>query len=404
MAQADTAFEYQIVKYASVEPIIAKLDLSEMSNILQTCDMRYSLVRSISVQLLFAAALPALSWPEQISRGSSQFDHGLYLQALTEYDAALPLAASPQQRAITLYRMAVTHARLAEFVPAEKYHKEALALFRASHAFQQAAVSLTALGEIYRAEGRLDDALATERGALSAMKRLDMLRTQAAATVFSLIGEILSDRHHFRAAEGYLRSALSVIEKTQNPDQADYATCLNNLGVIAAERRRPADAEKMLVRALHIRESRFGPEHPLVANTLLSLSSVYLDEKRFADAGRTCRRSLDMMQRFLPPSHPDVIKATIGLALIARRGGDPTGAVGILARAVQGLDAAPSPAASVDSVRLLNLYALYLGEAGDREGSRQIRLRARQVVRQSAWMSQGHATVSLGELEARGLR
>jgi hypothetical protein len=141
-----------------------------------------------------------------------------------------------------------------------------------------------------------------------------------------------------------------------------------------------------------------------VANTLLSLSSVYLDEKRFADAGRTCRRSLDMMQRFLPPSHPDLIKATIGLALIARRGGDPTGAVGILARAVQGLDAAPSPAASVDSVRLLNLYALYLGEAGDREGSRQIRLRARQVVRQSAWMSQGHATISLGELEARGLR
>lgn len=366
--------------------------------------MRYSLVLSISIQLLSAASLPALSWPEQIGRGSFQFDHGRYRQALTEYDLALPLAASPQERSVTLYRIAVTHARLAEFVPAEKYHQEALALFRATHAFQQAAISLTALGEIYRAEGRLDDALATERGALAAMKRLDMLQTQAAATVFSLIGEILSDQHHFKAAEAYLRRALAVIEQTQSADQADYATCLNNLGVIAAERRRPADAEPMLVRALHIRESRFGPEHPLVANTLLSLSSVYLDQKRFGDAGRTCRRSLQMMQRFLPPSHPDVIKARVGLALIARGGGDPAGALGILEQAVHSLNEAPSPAASVESVQLLNLYANYLRDAGDNERSRQVRLRAQQLSHQSAWNSPGRTTISLGELEARGLR
>lgn len=401
MTQAALYCEYQFVKYPYIGPIMAILDLLLIPNISQTADMRYSLARSISVQLLFVAALPALSWPEQISRGAFQFDHGLYRQALTEYDVALPLAASPQQRAVTLYRIAVTHARLAEFVPAEKYHKEALALFRASHADQQAAVSLTAMGEIYRAESRLDDALATERGALAMMKRLDMLQTQPAATVFSLIGEILSDQHHFKAAEEYLRRALAVIEKTPG-DQADYATCLNNLGVIAAERRRPADAEEMLVRALHIRESRLGPEHPLVANTLLSLSSVYLDQKRFFEADLTCRRSLDMMQRFLPPSHPDVIKAQVGLALIARRSGNPKGALGILAQAVQSLDT--SPAASVDSVRLLDLYALYLGEAGDRERSRQIRLRARQVVQQSAWSSHARTTISLGELEARGLR
>ena len=365
--------------------------------------MRYLLVPTISVQLLFAASLPGLTWPEQITRGSFQFDHGLYRQALAEYDLALPLAASPQQRSVTLYRMAVTHARLAEFVPAEKYHKEALALFQATRAFQQAAVSLTALGEIYRAEGRLDDALATERSALSAMKRLDMLQTQAAATVLSLIGEILSDRHHFKAAEEYLRQALAVIEKTQSAGQADYATCLNNLGVIAAERRRPAEAEQLLARALHIRESRFGPDHPLVANTLLSLSSVYLDQKRFDDAGRTCRRSLEMMQRFLPPSHPDVIKARVGLALIARRSGDSTAALGILEQAVSSLDGSPAPA-GMDSVQLLNLFALYLREAGDTERSRQIRLRARQVSQQSAWTSPGRTTISLSELEARGLR
>ena len=328
--------------------------------------MWYSFRGQTAIQLIVYSSLSAATWPEQLTRGNLAYDRGLYREAIPEYERALPLAESTLQHAVTLHWLALAHGRLAEFADAEQCFKRAADLFNSIRDQRRMATSLAGLGEVYRAEHRLDDALATERHTLTILKRLGMLETQQAATVFTITGEVLYDQHHFKAAQRAMRQSLSILEKTVGPDDPDLATCLNNLGVVASERHQLSDAERLLTRALQVRQARFGPAHPLIASTLLSLSLAYLEQQKHSQAEQTCRRSLEMMRQFLPASHPDVLKAYIGLAMITHPVGRPADALTILELALR-TSGAQSATISEEYVHLLNLYAQYLADAGEME-------------------------------------
>jgi tetratricopeptide (TPR) repeat protein len=363
--------------------------------------MRYSAGFLRTIQFIVAPSLFAASWSDLVTRGSLQYDQGLYRDSIAEYGAALPLAGSPADRAVTLYRLALAHEKLAEFAAAERCYREALTIFRAEGDAARLALSLAGLGETYRAQGHLDEALSTERHALGILKQIGKPETADAAGVFAITGEVLNDQHRLKAARYFTQQALFIQEKTLGPDNPDLATSLNNLGVIAVEQKHAGEAEALLTRALKIREARFGTGHPAVAGTLLSLSSVYLKQKRYAEAGMTCHRALEMMRRFLPASHPDVIRAQIGLALIAHRSGNSSGAIDVLEAVVRSIGDRPA-AITAEYAQLLNLYCKYLGDAGEKEKSHRFRLEANQLAAQLARTSPEGATVALGELETGG--
>jgi hypothetical protein len=104
------------------------------------------------------------------------------------------------------------------------------------------------------------------------------------------------------------------------------------------------------------------------------------------------------MGRFLPANHPELIEARIELALIAHRSGNRAAAVGILEDSVRRADAQPS-VGSGEYAELLNLYARYLGEAGEKEKSKQVRLAAREMVETFGRTLMRGSTVTLTELD-----
>jgi tetratricopeptide (TPR) repeat protein len=365
--------------------------------------MRYLFWRFAAVQLVIPAILSAASWPDRLTRGNLRFDHGVYREAAAEYEAALVLADSSQRRAVTLYRLALTRQKLAQFALAEQHYKEAVNLFRADGDLPNLALSLAGLGEVYRDQYRLDDALAAERRALSLLKQAGLQETRQAEAVLSITASVLHDQHRLKAAQRDLQEAAIIIQATAGSDHPDFAAVLTNLGVMAAEQKHSGEAEALLTRALNIRMANFGPQHPLIGLTLLNLSSVYLDQKRYAEAGRTCLRSLEMLRLFLPANHPDVIKAQIELALLAHRSGNSAGWKEILEEAVRSADARDSTI-SPAYVQLLNLYSEYLRENGEKDQSRQFHLRAQQLSERLGWTSPGRSTITLSELEASGLR
>lgn len=364
--------------------------------------MRYSVWVNVTVQLIVATGLGAASSPDRRAEGNVLFDHGRYREAIAEYEGALRAGDPAPDRATILYRLALAHGKLAELPAAEQYYKDALVIMRADGFSSRLALALGGLGEVYRAEHRLDDALATEMNALGILRRLGMGETQQAAAVLTITGGILHDQHRSKAAQQDLREALAILEKTVGPHHADVALVLNNLGTVEASQKNYAGAEELLTHALAIRESLFGPAHPLIAATLLGLSSVYLQQKRYAEADRTCRRSLEMMKGFLPANHPDLIEAHISLALIARRSGNSPGAIETLEEAV-GSANAQSSAMTGEYVQLLNLYSEYLGDAGEKQKSRQFRLEAQQLGEQLGRRAPAGSTVTLTELEAGSL-
>jgi tetratricopeptide (TPR) repeat protein len=365
--------------------------------------MWYPVYRLAALNCFIFTSAYAASWSDELIRGNLRFDSGLYRAAIADYESALPLAESPLQRAVTLDRLGLAHGKLAEFAAAEQYYQKSLNLFRASGDSSKVALSLVALGEIYRGEHRLDDSLATERNALRFLRRAGLEETKEAATVFTITGAILSEKHRLKAAEHAMREALDILQRTAGPDDPDFATTLNNLGVVISARKRASEAEELLTRALNMREARFGSEHPLIASTLLNLSSVYLDQKRYAEADQTCRRSLEMMGHFLPANHPDLIAGHIWLALIAHRSGNSAAAIRSLEEGVRNHNAQPS-AITGEYLQLLNLYSKYLGEAGESEKSREFRLETRQLLERYGRPSPAGASITLSELEADRLR
>ena len=110
----------------------------------------------VTAQICMVASWAATSWSDQLSLGNALFDKGLYGEAIAQYEGALPLAEWPLYRGVTLYRLALTHAKLADFAAGEQCFKEALGIFRAAHDYPRVSASLSGLGEIYRAEHRFD--------------------------------------------------------------------------------------------------------------------------------------------------------------------------------------------------------------------------------------------------------
>jgi hypothetical protein len=71
------------------------------------------------MEMRLSAAL-LVNWPDAAdSRISTcdnlRFEHGLYREAIAEYEGALALVASQGERASILYRLAVARSRLGEF-------------------------------------------------------------------------------------------------------------------------------------------------------------------------------------------------------------------------------------------------------------------------------------------------
>lgn len=365
--------------------------------------MRYLLFRPIAIQVVAYSSLLAASWSAEISRANVDYDRGLYREAAAEYKSALPLANTPLYRGVTLFRLALAQGNLDELAGAERSYKEAAAIFRSTGDARRMASSLAGLGEIYRAQYRFEDALVTERNALKILKRVGMLETPPAATIFTITGEILHDQNHLKAAQKAMQRALRILENKPGPEDADLATSLNNLGVVASERKRLSEAEILLARALRIRRARLGSEHPLVASTMLSLSLVYMEQYRYTEAEQTCRGSIEIWRHFLPSNHPDIIKAHVGLAIIAHQRGDGSTAVRVLEE-VAGTFEGEHPRVTGEYLKFLNLYAQYLAEAGQTDRSRQIRLQARQLWEESGWKAPTRSTISASELAAGGLR
>jgi hypothetical protein len=106
------------------------------------------------------------------------------------------------------------------------------------------------------------------------------------------------------------------------------------------------------------------------------------------------------MGRFLPANHPELTKARIEMALIAHESGDRGGAIGILEECVRSADAQPL-ADTGAYAELLSLYARYLGEAGEKEKSKQFRVAAQEMAKKSGRAQVASSTVTLTELEGR---
>jgi tetratricopeptide (TPR) repeat protein len=365
--------------------------------------MRYPLGKLATIVILAAVSLRAAAWTDQVNRGNLLLEQGLYSQAAEEFQASLPQANGQVQQGVSLFSLGLADQLLGDFAASERGYKEALSLFRAERDYENLALSLSGLGQVYKAEHRLDDALETERNALLALRRIGKEKTGDAAFVLGVTGAILGELDRWKDAQRSLEEAQAILKNTLGPDTPEFATNLDRLGEIALARKRFDEAEGLLTQALGFRQSHLGLDHPSIASSLLLLSSVHRAQRRYVEADGECRRALEILRHSLPDNHPKLIKGSIELATVAHDSGNITAAVGILAETMGRMGSHPANITE-EYVELVSLYAKYLDDAGEKQKAREFRTEARDMEQQVSRTALARSTVDVSEMDAGGFR
>jgi len=177
--------------------------------------------------------------------------------ALAHQTAAVKLSPDVSvSRAARLNAEALTALLDGQFVDALPRAQEALALREAAlgPSHPDVAVSVTTLAEVYRGQGRLDDAERLHRRALGIREAHFGRNHPDVAASLNYLAVLYNARATYREAESLLTRALDIVEKgkgTRGTARTNRvkADILENLGRVYRAQGRPAEAEEAQAKA-----------------------------------------------------------------------------------------------------------------------------------------------------------
>ena len=253
------------------------------------------------------------------------FARGDYAGALPALEAARDAAEHAGRRdpevASVLNNLGTAYTELGRSRDAQFVFERSLAMRRDAGEIATPAVAATLnnLGSVYLKLGVFSKAEETlERASAIDDSNSDALN---GARVWIALGSVYEAEHRWDDAEKQFRKALKVREQTLGPEHRDTAAALNNLGVFLQLRHRPEEAEPVLTRAMKIWRTELGPMHPWVAAVLNNLGVLYAALHRVEDAEKNFKEAIRIGDAALPANHPDLASFKLSYAHLLRTSG-----------------------------------------------------------------------------------
>jgi tetratricopeptide (TPR) repeat protein len=253
------------------------------------------------------------------------------------------LAAFAQDDDFSLRRAGMTEYLAGHFTDAETLLRRSLVAAQTKNDSYSAALSYSALGDVYQIQGRFSEAEGAYRNAisalgdrpkwshalaitwrnlgsvltaqgrykegLSALKRGAKLISEQNITDPELRAQLLNSlgtayfyKGDMKRAVIALKEAIAVSWSPTNRFVVDTADMLSNLGRAYEATRQYSKAEDAFKRSVHLAEQRWGSSHPNVTVVLNNLGSFYMRINRFNDAEDQFRRSLGILEGSSDPS------------------------------------------------------------------------------------------------------
>jgi tetratricopeptide (TPR) repeat protein len=176
------------------------------------------------------------------------------------------------------------------------------------------AQSLHDLADLYRNQGRYEEAGSLYRRALELREKVLGPEHPDTATTISNLAELYRNQGHYQEAEPLYKRAFEIWEKVLGPEYSN--TAISNLAELYREQGRYQEAEALYKRALAIFLSVFGPEHPNVATATHNLALLYYGQGHYQEAEPLLRRGLEIWEKVLGPEHPDIARSINSLAVL----------------------------------------------------------------------------------------
>ncbi len=291
-------------------------------------DEARKIVEELYTVLMRQSVSPALRAEVYFLEGRVMDTLGEDRLAETAFERSLAAAAeAPMEdrrlRARTLIALGAVKEAQADYDAAERYHRDALALWEriAGPEHPRTADALTGLSLVAYRRGDLE-------GAREGLLRAFELRNAAYGEEHLLVASTLNNLgslsqaagDHEQARKDHER-ALALRERILGRDHPKVAQSANNLGTLLLDLGDVDGALAQHTAALRIRERAFGSMHPSLGSSLFNLGAVYERKGDLERAESYYRDALKMWAVTLSPEHPFTAEALHALGRIAHARG-----------------------------------------------------------------------------------
>ena len=162
---------------------------------------------------------------------------------------------------------------------------------------------LAKYGEVLRYRSRLDSAEVFLRRSLDEYDRMETPDTLSLTTAISALGGVYRRQGRVEEAETQYRKALAISEERASEDRKPAVAILtNNLANLHRQQGELEDAERMFRRALRLSTELFGESSGNVAAMMANLSAVLQSRGKTAEADRMSQRAVDLHRELFPPT------------------------------------------------------------------------------------------------------
>jgi eukaryotic-like serine/threonine-protein kinase len=205
----------------------------------------------------------------------------------------------------------------------EVLYREALGILQQTGADPERQVQLLhSLSTNVRRQGRLAEAVATDREALSLAEQLlgpDHFRTGYA--MIHLADQVRDIEQDFAEAERLYRRGLELMSRHYGESHIELRHGLGSLAWLLSQQGNHEEAERLYRRLYAIRLAATGPDHPQLASYLNALAGALERQGRLEEAEAVSRQALELWRRLLGGRERAISVGLMRLASILNRQG-----------------------------------------------------------------------------------
>ncbi len=230
------------------------------------------------------------------------------------------LVSNPEVEAEIRHRLGVTYYDLRDFESAEINFERALELRQRLNVGDDVDLgqALENLGELRRAQFRLDEAETLLRDALAMRLRLENGDSPSIAQAMTDLANTLERKESYEEAESLLTDALAMNRRLPGDQREQIGICLNSLGNLKQNLEAWDEAEAFYREALEIHRSSLGDTHPFVATDLHNLALLKEQQGEVPEAIELIEDALQRNRALYPEAHEETASCLITLGRLVR--------------------------------------------------------------------------------------
>lgn len=273
--------------------------------------------------------------------GALSMSLGKNEDAVKNYKQAVSLESAQSNvgddvRTNTLMSLATAYRNLDKFSDAEPLYLKALNLAKTSHNKENESIALDHLAILCRYEGRLTDADAYSKQALSAAEGQWGPNNFNTALTKASRGKILALQGRYREAEALLGSALAVGSKLSNGENnLNVASIESDLALVFLTQGKLEQAKMHYEKGIQMRSKIAGSNDAGVADMESNLARVYLEEGNISKAAEISERALSVSELNYGKKSPNLFNDLIVLGSVYNAKGNSGKALELAQRSLE---------------------------------------------------------------------